>query len=44
VRERAVKIVLDHLDEDRSVYVACQVIGPKAGVGAESLRGWVLQA
>jgi hypothetical protein len=33
-----VKIVLDHLDEDRSVYAACQVIGPKAGVGAESLR------
>ena len=31
-RER-VKIVLDHLDEYRSVYAACQVIGPKVGVG-----------
>ena len=42
-RER-VKIVLDHLDEYRSVYAACQAIGPKVGVGAESLRRWVLQA
>ena len=43
-RERAVRMVLDHLDEYRSVYAACQAIGPKAGVGAESLRRWVLQA
>src|SRR3954454_21005854 len=43
-RERAVKMVLDHLDEYRSVYAACQAIGPKVGVGAESLRRWVLQA
>jgi transposase len=37
-RERAVKMVLDHLDEYRSVYAACRAIGPKVGVGAESLR------
>jgi transposase len=43
-RERAVKMVLDHLDECRSVYAACRVIGPKVGVGAESLRRWTLQA
>jgi len=43
-RERAVRMVLDHLDEYRSVYAACQVLVPKAGVGAESLRRWVLQA
>jgi transposase len=43
-RERAVKMVLDHVDEYRSVYAACQAIGPKVGVGAESLRRWVLQA
>jgi transposase len=43
-RERAVKMVLDHLDEYRSVYAACQAIGLKVGVGAESLRRWVLQA
>ena len=43
-RERAVKMVLDHLSEYRSVYAACQPIGPKVGVGTESLRRWVLRA
>jgi transposase-like protein len=43
-RDRAVKMVLDHLCECRSVYAACQAIGPKVGVGEESLRRWVLQA
>ena len=37
-RERAVKMVLDHLGEYQSVYTACQSIGPNAGVGVESLR------
>jgi transposase-like protein len=41
---RAVKMVLDHLDEYRSVYAACQAIGPKVGVGVESLRQWTVQA
>src|SRR3954462_14646882 len=35
-RARAVKMVLDHLAEYRSVYAACQAIGPKVGVGVES--------
>ena len=43
-RDRAVNMVLDHLDEYRSVYAACQAIGPKVGVGVESLRRWALQA
>src|SRR4029079_15417351 len=43
-RPRAVKMVLDHLDEYRSVYAACQTIGPKVGVGVESLRQWTVQA
>src|ERR1700733_6403876 len=43
-RERAVKMVLDHLDEYRSVNAAWVAIGPKVGVGVESLRRWVLQA
>jgi transposase-like protein len=43
-RDRAVKMVLDHLCECRSVYAACQAIGPKVGVGEESRRRWVLQA
>jgi hypothetical protein len=37
-------MALDHLDEYRSVYAACQAIGPKVGVGAESLRQRTLQA
>ena len=40
-RERAVKMVLDHLQEYRPVSAACQSIGPKVGVGTESLRRWV---
>lgn len=43
-RERAVRMVLDHLDEYRSVDSACQVIGPKLGIGAEPLRNWTKQA
>src|SRR3954471_9207605 len=43
-RARAVKMVLDHLAEYRSVYAACQAIGPKVGVGVESLRQWTVQA
>src|SRR6478609_1460210 len=43
-RARAVKMVLDHLDEYRSVYAACKAIGPKVGVGVESLRQWTVQA
>lgn len=43
-RERAVGIVLDHLGEYRSVYAAWAAIGPKVGVGKESLRRWVLEA
>ena len=35
-RERAVKMVLDHLDVYRSLYAACQAIGPKLGIGPES--------
>ena len=35
-RERAVKMVLDHLHEYNSVYFACKATGPKLEVGAES--------
>jgi transposase len=37
-RERAVKMVLDHLDEYRSVYAACQAIGPKVPNWSPSKR------
>ena len=42
-RDRAVRMVVDHLAEYGSVYLACQAIGPKVGVGVESLRRWVNQ-
>jgi len=38
--ERAVKMVLDHLDEYQSMYAACQAIGRDGGFGCR----WVLQA
>ena len=43
-RDRAVRMVVDHLAEYGSVYLACKAIGPKVGVGVESLRRWVNQA
>jgi transposase len=42
--ERAVELVLVHLDEYASVYAACQAIGAEVGVGVESLCRWTLQA
>lgn len=43
-RDRAVRMVLDHLAEYESTYLACKAIGPKVGVGVESLRRWVVEA
>ncbi|MGI8417586.1 MAG: transposase [Nakamurella sp.] len=43
-RDRAVRMVLDHLGEYDSAYLACKAVGPKVGVGVESLRRWVQQA
>lgn len=43
-RDRAVKMVVDRLDEYASLYAACNAIGPKVGIGSESLRRWTLQA
>jgi len=41
-KDRAIKMVLSHLGEYPSVYQACKAIGPKVGVGVESLRQWVV--
>ena len=43
-RARAVRMVLDHLDECESPYLASKAIAPKVGIGMESLRRWVQQA
>ena len=43
-RDRAVRMVVDHLDEYDSPYLACKAIAPRVGMGVESLRRWVQQA
>ena len=43
-RERAIRMVVDHLDEYETPYLACKAIGPRVGIGVESLRRWVQQA
>jgi transposase len=44
VRERAVRMVLDHQGEHGSQYAAIQSIAAKIGCSAETLRNWVRQA
>ena len=43
-RERATRMALDRLGEYRSAWAAAQALGPKLGVGAETLRKWIVQA
>ncbi len=43
-RERAVRMVMDRLEEYPSPWAAAQARGPKLGVGAEILRKWIVQA
>ena len=38
VRDRAVRMTVDRLSEDLSVYAACKALAPKLGIGPESLR------
>ena len=43
VRERAVRMVLEHQGEYASQWAAMSTIAPKIGGTAETLRGWVRQ-
>ncbi len=43
-RERAVRMVMDRLEEYPSPWAAAQALGPKLGVGAETLLKWTVQA
>ena len=44
VKDRAIKMVLSHLDENPSPYAAARALAPRLGVGAETLRRWVVVA
>ena len=44
VRERAIRMVLEHVDEYESQWAAIRAIAEKLGCAAETLRSWVLQA
>jgi transposase-like protein len=43
-RERATRMALDRLGEYRSAWATAQALGPELGVGAETLRKWIVQA
>lgn len=44
VRERATKMALDRLGEYGSAWAAARALGPKVGVGPDTLRRWILEA
>ncbi len=43
-RERTVQMAMDRLDEYPSPWAAAQALGPKLGVGPETLRKWIVRA
>jgi transposase len=44
VREKAVRLALDHLDEYGSACAAAHAIGPMVDVHPETLRVWIVKA
>lgn len=44
MKQRAIRLVLDHLDEYPNLTTACQTVARRLGFGVESLRRWVRQA
>lgn len=42
-KQRAIRLVLDHLDEYPNLTAACEAVSARLSFGAESLRRWVRQ-
>lgn len=43
-KARAIRMVREHLPEYGSITATCDVVGPRLGIGGETLRRWVRQA
>ena len=43
-RDRALRMALERLEDYPSPWAAAQALGPKLGVGPETLRKWIVQA
>ena len=43
-RERVTRMAVERLGEYPSAWACAQALGPKLGVGAETLRKWIIQA
>ena len=42
-RARAIRMVREHLPEYASITATCDAVGPRVGIGGETLRQWVRQ-
>src|SRR4051794_5371467 len=43
-RQRATRMAMERLGEYKTPYACAKALGPKLGVGAETLRKWIVQA
>ena len=43
-RDRALRMALERLPDYPWLWAAAQALGPKLGVGPETLRKWIVQA
>lgn len=43
-RQRATRMALERLSDYPSPWAAAQALAPKLGIGAETLRKWIVQA
>lgn len=42
-KARAIRMVREHLAEYGSITATCDAVGPRVGIGGETLRRWVRQ-